>query len=314
MGTASCDFCGSVNASQVHLLHDELLGLPGDFPLVRCESCGLLYLWPRPTDEDLRDRYPDSYPPFRGKQRPVMGWRRWIRNYGLARRCRAITSRKRGGRLLDIGCAGGEFLDEMRRHGHWEVEGLEPSANAASAARERFGLRVFQGTLVDAAYPDAHFDAVTLWSVLEHLPSPHRSLQEVHRILKPNGLLLVQVPDPLSWQARLFGAAWAGFDAPRHLFAFPRDVLLGELSAQGFRSVSAQPLAGGYASFMTSICFWLGAKRHQRLAQLAGHIGTSAICQAAGAPFFLALRMLRLASSLTYLAAKPAAPGPAGGQ
>ena len=112
-------------------------------------------------------------------------------------------------RLLDVGCSSGAFLLTARRLG-FQVEGVEPSADAAQTARAT-GLTVFTGYLEQARFPDAAFDAITLIEIVEHLRDASALLRECARILKPGGVLLITTPNAQSWTARAMGARWAGF-------------------------------------------------------------------------------------------------------
>jgi len=123
------------------------------------------------------------------------------------------------GRLLDIGCGNGYFLVQMRDLG-WDVVGVEPDPKAVKVARDHFGLRVFQGTLEEAKFPDDSFDVITMNHVIEHVPDPIGLLSECRRILKPNGKLVVVTPNIKSLGRYLFGKSWVHWDPPRHLFLF----------------------------------------------------------------------------------------------
>jgi len=305
MEYVACNFCGSDNASLVHTLRDIRLGLPGEFTLVRCDKCGLRYLNPRPDWKELAAYYPAEYQPYiavAGQRAPWIDWAEW---FGLDRRCRAITRRRPEGQLLDVGCATGRFLDEMHRHGRWEVYGVELVSLAAEYARQRFGLDVFCGTLTEAAYASDRFDVVTMWDVLEHVADPTAQLLEVLRILKPGGLMVLRIPDPLSWEAQCFGPTWVGYDAPRHLFGFPRHILTHQLAGLGFERVSSECLTGTYYSFAASLGFWLTSRRMAGLGWLAHKASKSTAVRIVTAPVFLVLRALSLASSMTYFAWKP---------
>lgn len=117
-------------------------------------------------------------------------------------------------RLLDVGCSSGALLRSALRHG-FDAEGVEPAAQAAGFAQGS-GLKVFQGYLQEARYPDSSFDAVTLMEVIEHLPDPHALLKEVWRILRPNGVLVVGTGNGASWTVRLVGARWGYFQVAGH--------------------------------------------------------------------------------------------------
>ncbi len=109
------------------------------------------------------------------------------------------------GKLLDIGCATGSFLSLAKETG-WECFGVEISDYAASVARKKFSGDVFGGSFRDAHYPDNSFDVITMWDTIEHFQDPCGELQEAYRVLKADGLLLVNTPNEESfirWMARL---------------------------------------------------------------------------------------------------------------
>ncbi|MBA3414964.1 MAG: class I SAM-dependent methyltransferase, partial [Chloroflexia bacterium] len=155
----------------------------------------------------------------------------------LRDRGRALLDRKPG-RVLDIGCGNGDFLRFLKRRG-WEVAGTDFSAEAAALARAK-GIPVHRGDLASAAFPDRAFDVVTLWHVVEHLPHPHRELDEVERILRDDGLLVIEVPNSDCPTRRLCGTAWRQLDVPRHLQHFTPETLAAMLARSGFAVVRRQ--------------------------------------------------------------------------
>ena len=108
------------------------------------------------------------------------------------------------GSLLDIGCGSGLFIGVAQEAG-WKTQGIEPSRWAGDLGRQS-GLSIHTGEFHAGTFPDEQFDAVTMWSVLEHVPSPVKTIKEVWRILKPNGVLGVVVPNLNGLYARLFPA------------------------------------------------------------------------------------------------------------
>jgi SAM-dependent methyltransferase len=151
-----------------------------------------------------------------------------------------------GGRVLDVGCGNAAWLLQMQALG-WQAEGVEVSAQACAAARQA-GLTVYEGSLADAAFPDAQYDMVRIWHALEHIPEPAGFLHEVARILKPGGQLLIGVPNAGGWLARLWGTYWFDLDAPRHLWhlAAPELRRLAEQAGLRVVAVATQP-SGDYA-------------------------------------------------------------------
>ncbi len=144
-----------------------------------------------------------------------------------------LRTQSKGGRLLEVGCNEGLFLHLARQAG-WETQGVEIAELGAVYAREILNLEVFNGELIEANFPDEYFDVVTFWHVLEHLLDPQLDLREAHRILKLDGLLIVDVPNIASWQAKVFSSNWKALDIPRHLYHFSPDSLRAMLAQAGF--------------------------------------------------------------------------------
>lgn len=227
MEEVECNLCGSDQWRTLRTVPLQRFGPPGSFNLVQCQGCGLLYLNPRPSPEEMKDYYPQAYREYRasiGKS---------VHRRYQEEKLRKVQAHSRGGRLLDVGCADGSFL-QMAQQAGWEVRGVELAEDSAVYAREALGLDVFKGELSEAGFPAEHFDVVTFWHVLEHLHNPLRELLEAHRILKPDGLLIVEVPNIASWQARLFKTNWRALDTPRHLYHFSPDTLKAMLAEAGF--------------------------------------------------------------------------------
>ena len=128
-----------------------------------------------------------------------------------------------GGRLLDIGCGNGVYINQMRQLG-WDVAGIEPDEEAASMAMKS-GLNVFRGSLEDAKFSAEHFDAITMNHVIEHVTNPVKLLKECYGVLKPGGRLVVVTPNIKSLGRRLFNDAWLHWDPPRHLHLFSPNAL-----------------------------------------------------------------------------------------
>jgi ubiquinone/menaquinone biosynthesis C-methylase UbiE len=140
--------------------------------------------------------------------------------------------------LLDVGCHTGVFVEIAARHG-WDAWGVEPSRWAVDLAQGR-GLRVVQGTLETADLPEATFDVVTMWDVIEHLIDPSSALERVHRLLKPSGLAVLHTIDIESLFARLMGARWPWL-MEMHVFYFSRRTLRAMLEKCGFQVLSDRP-------------------------------------------------------------------------
>ncbi len=165
------------------------------------------------------------------------------------------------GRLLDVGCAGGKDLQRIQEMG-WKVTGVEFSPTAASVARARLGCEVLVGDFEQVALGDEAFDAIRFGHTLEHLPSPKRALEKAHRVLRPDGLLWIEVPNAASLERWLFGRHWFCWDLPRHLYHFSPQTLARLVSITGFRPVKIK-CDGRTLFFKESLAnawkYWLGA-------------------------------------------------------
>jgi SAM-dependent methyltransferase len=238
--------------------------LPGTFYLSQCVSCGLQFQNPRPPLATMDRYYPDQYGSYSSAQvglRAQRGAAGWLARRAQNRRCRMIDTAVpmqpgQGRRLLDVGCASGLFLEAMQAYPGWQVEGVELNETAARATSERLGVPVFAGPFEQARYPDATFDAITLWDVLEHLHDPATSLRELRRILKPNGALFVRVPNAASYVARLCGRHWSGYDLPRHMTLFTPRTLSRMLGEAGFDRLVARFSSGSYIAALHSLRFF----------------------------------------------------------
>ncbi len=222
--------------------------------LVRAEPSGLIFLNPRPTAETIGTYYePMDYDPFISlKQTPSFQDRLYtfLRRF-ITLRYKATSVLKRakfqqGERYstLDIGCATGDFSCELKRHAKGvklDLYGIEMSEKAVRFAQEENELYAKQGELLTVDF-SIEFDLITMWHVLEHVLRLNETLEKLHRILKPNGLLVVAMPNPDSWDARHYGKYWNGFDAPRHLYHFTPKVFATLLAKHRFKLIDMHAL------------------------------------------------------------------------
>jgi len=305
MESVPCDVCGSYDAKVLFKGRDRLLGLPGRFYMVQCTKCGLIWQSPRPTQDTISAYYPSNYEPFSRAidDEPLL--RRLDRRYGMHKRCRAIIKRQSGGKLLDVGCATGNFLYEMSKHKGWEVMGVEPDHYASSYARQRLGLDVRTCTLREANLPADAFDVITMWNVLEHLHHPMAALIEVHRILKKGGWFVFSIPNVEGLEARLFGPLWMGWEMPRHLYLFPRSTLTRMLSDVGLKIEDTMCLCGSYLSFLLSLQFYLENRFSEKpWPRWIMRLAHSASVRIMSAPLFWMLDQMKQCSLITVFSRK----------
>ncbi len=137
------------------------------------------------------------------------------------------------GRLLDVGCGMGGFLEVAREKGY-DVSGVEVSEYAAGHVQNELGIDVANCGLPEARLPSESYDLVTMWDVIEHLDDPRPTLQEIHRILRPGGLLALSTGNAGSLWARITGRFWQLLTPPQHLFFYDDKSLVKALELKGF--------------------------------------------------------------------------------
>jgi SAM-dependent methyltransferase len=251
MTAAPCQVCGHARFTVLYPVTDKNQGVPGTWSIAACTACGLGRLDPMPDAPTVATFYRDVFYAEDGKR-----FRPWVENLrrgitGL-RGLRLRRMLPAGSRLLDFGAGSGHFADSMRMHG-WDAVAHDPFNNTADAATNAAADRPVDRTTLD--YPDRHFDAVTLWYVIEHLLDPRDAIREFHRVLRPGGILVLSQQDFSSVQARLFKARWLFLDPPRHLFQFSPATLGRMAEQEGFRvrHVSSASLECGPFTILQSL-------------------------------------------------------------
>lgn len=252
-------------------------------------QCGLVWLDPMPVEEDLGKAYRVYFTHGTNEQENIVHGK-WdlllrrifkylkhgylatrydykdgvsiiqrISGYGLFCYPFLIRSLNRGvryvkhvpqGKLLDVGCGDGSYIQYMRVLG-WDVKGVDFDPEAVSNARAR-GLMVQLGDLAQQQYPDNTFDVITINHVIEHVPEPLGLLQECRRILKPDGKLVVATPNASSWGHRLYGPDWRGLEPPRHLHIFTPTSLAVLSEQAGLCIIDLSTRAGSAKLFLAS--------------------------------------------------------------
>jgi len=202
---------------------------------VECPGCGLQALDPMPDAEAILGFYGRDY--YGVGATKFVGGIDEVRNLFIARRARALMRRLSGRprpRILDIGCGSGTFVRYMGRLGA-EIHATELPGAAYERAKSVPGLRLVAGDLSDEAFAPGSFDAITLWHVFEHIRDPDALVRRCRRLLAPQGILIVEVPNRESWQARWTGGAWLHLDPPRHVYQYTRRALAALFERHGLQ-------------------------------------------------------------------------------
>lgn len=237
-----CNLCGS---------HDNHPFCPENgLRLVQCKRCALVYVSPRPDPRELYALYGETY--FNNDQSGVVGYSNYLKDEAnirktFAGRLTRLEQFIKRGKVLDVGCAAGFFLDEAHERG-WQVQGLDVSSFAADYAAKRFGFDVRQGSLTEQDYPAGNYDLITLWDVIEHVPDPKAYIQRAAELLRAGGVLALATPDVDSLPARLTGKRWVGYKlSEEHVYYFSIRTLRDMLEAAGLDVIDTRH-AGKYVT------------------------------------------------------------------
>jgi len=195
---------------------------------VKCKNCHLIYVNPIEKASKING----DYSKMGNTDAPII---RGSRLRAAKSQLGLIKKYKSGTTLLDIGCGEGFFLFNASKAGY-TTKGIEISQDAAEYAGREFGLDVEAKPFEELQFPDNYFDVVTLWQVLEHVPYPLIVLKEVHRILKPEGLLATSTPDIESILAKILRRKWWNLRR-LHINQFTVKTLTDMLKRAGFKNV-----------------------------------------------------------------------------
>jgi 2-polyprenyl-3-methyl-5-hydroxy-6-metoxy-1,4-benzoquinol methylase len=204
---------------------------------VKCSNCHLIYVNPIEKENKINADYAERKKDAEIYARVGASIAQGSRLYATKSQVKLLKKYKNGGNLLDIGCAEGFFLFNASKAGY-ATKGIELSEDAATYAREEFGIDVETRSLEELHFSQDYFDVVTLWQVLEHLPHPVRTLKEVYRILKPGGLVVVSTPNIEGIPAKILGGRWWNIKR-EHINQFTTKTLMAILESGGFKNVSS---------------------------------------------------------------------------
>ena len=213
------------------------------FHLIKNEAYGFLETIPQPSLQKLPDYYKsDDYISHTDSKRNLFERAYHIvKKIALNRKLKLINmcvSNEK--KLLDIGCGTGDFL-QIAEQNNWNVFGIEPNEHARIIANKKTDNRVFD-TAALSNFQQESFDVITLWHVLEHLPDLENQLNLFKKLLKPNGTLIIAVPNHHSFDANHYNQFWAAYDVPRHLWHFNRASISKLFSKVSMAVVKTKPM------------------------------------------------------------------------
>jgi SAM-dependent methyltransferase len=235
----NCAVCG-LDSTEAFLTGKDIryMTTEDSFTLVRCRGCGLAYMNPRPTKDEIGKYYPDNYRTHETLE-DARKFKERLRRHSKRRTVVLLRNPwylapRRGSRVLDIGFGAGEMLQRLKGMG-CECFGIDVDGGNVTRVRERLGLDVRACDIERGSdFGPDFFDVVIMRHSLEHIHNPREALREVWRVLKPGGRLLVGVPNIESAVFKLTGSRWGHLEVPRHLFHFSPKTLRLLLERTGF--------------------------------------------------------------------------------
>jgi SAM-dependent methyltransferase len=228
-----CILCGSRDR--------EALIKMDSWHVYKCSSCGLGFLDPRPSKEDIAKLYDKDYCEDQFTEGGEVGSPEFKKRLSLeTHRIRFFKGIKGKGKVLDVGCGYGYFLAACRTMYGYDVHGLDVSGWAAHYAAEKLGLSVTFGDIDTVNLPPNSYDVITMWHFLEHTRDPRETILKAMDLLKKDGILVIDVPNYDGTDARKNWDNWIGWQPPYHFYHFTPHTLKKLVSLCGLSVLKAK--------------------------------------------------------------------------
>lgn len=227
------------NPEYIYLSVKDYLVSGESFDLIHDSNLDFLKTFPQPKPENLSKYYESqNYISHTDEKRGLFSsLYQFVKKWSLQKKANLIFDQNNGyGSLLDIGAGTGDFLKIAKQKG-WKIQGVEPNENATKLASKK-GIEL-KPSLND--FDGKQFDVVTLWHVLEHIPNLEETIIKLSHLVKPNGTLIIAVPNFKSFDAKFYGKFWAAFDAPRHIWHFSKESIK-SLFSGNFELTKIEPM------------------------------------------------------------------------
>ncbi len=236
-----CPVCGN-NTFSPYIICEDYLVSNQKFAIQQCQKCSFRLTNPRPDANSIGAYYKsEQYVSHNDESSGLINTAyRVVRNYTLRSKLNLINKLNgKPGRILDVGCGTGAFLESCRTGG-WQVTGMEPDPDARAIAIKKLQAEIKPS--LDALNGTKAFDIISLWHVLEHVPNLNESIINLHKLLTDKGTILIAVPNSDSYDAQYFKEHWAAYDVPRHLHHFTPSTIDPLFKKHGFALVDKRPM------------------------------------------------------------------------
>jgi 2-polyprenyl-3-methyl-5-hydroxy-6-metoxy-1,4-benzoquinol methylase len=250
----TCPVCGAAKLEAALYAKDYTVS-GKTFDIEQCSDCSLRFTQDVPDASTISPYYqsPDYISHTDSSEGLINRIYHFVRKRTLNGKRNLVVSELglKTGSLLDIGSGTGAFVHHMQQHG-WQSTGLEPDDTTRQRASTLYNLGL-KPTEALFEIPEHSFDAITMWHVLEHVHELHGYMAQLKKIVKPSGRIFIAVPNYTAYDARIYGAYWAAYDVPRHLYHFSPDAIKKLLAIHGLRLESIKPMwyDGFYISFLS---------------------------------------------------------------
>ena len=231
------------NSNHIHLKVKDHSVSGEVFELIQNSEYGFLETTPQPSSDKLPEYYnSQDYISHTDLKRNLFEKAyHLVRSISLKKKLNLINSfSSEEKKLLDVGCGTGDFLETAQQN-NWQVSGIEPNKQARAIANKKTDNSVFEIEQL-LKFESNSFDVITLWHVLEHLPNLDDHIAVFKKLLKPNGTLIIAVPNHESYDAKYYKQFWAAYDVPRHLWHFNRDSITKLVSKYSFQVIKVKPM------------------------------------------------------------------------
>lgn len=317
----SCPMCGAGRPNVFLTGPDRMHTISGTFVIRICRQCGLRFIHPSPDNGTLARHYPENYyayeagetaVPARARGKPAHYLRHPVQGMNAAIYSRLLGVNKDvavppGSAVLDVGCGDGGYLLKKKAEG-CRCWGVDISEAALARLRRRDpSIATHCGDIRSASFDADFFDLITFSHVLEHVRDPIAVLAEACRILKPEGYVRIQIPNPTSLTAWLFGRFWVHHDVPRHLYSFT-SANLQEIASRCGLCIAASRTIENAFSVLASLVYVSEAASGQRGGLMTKRrFWDSEWLKLALAPYCIVVNMLKIGDTVEYILNKPAA-------
>ena len=237
----NCPVCGQTSFVLYAKCQDKLVS-QAIFDIQKCNSCDFLFTNPRPATDEIGPYYQsEAYFSHSTESKSLISKvYNKVRDFNIRSKVKLVRNELNEVQsILDYGCGVGLFLKQCKLDG-LKVQGVEPSDEARRIA-DQYSIPVIDPNKL-SSISDKTFDAISLWHVLEHIHDLNEKFNELVKLLSPSGKMFIALPNPDSWDATHYGASWAAFDVPRHLYHFTKPAFKMFIAKYGMKIVGIQPM------------------------------------------------------------------------